>query len=544
MGRVSGLRVGLLCVAAGLQTWAGVKGELVLLVTLTRHGSRAPNIVIDELCPNDEDNRAKYNVPPGQLTENGMEQGLKLGTFLRETYVERTGFLPATLGNGGDSSFSSKFMSDSAERCLQTAQAMGMGLFPNGTGPPGFPNQPVPVQTEQKQFANLLAAAHGACLPQQKADNAAYDATRGKNLIEQSKSITDTIAEACGTPTADYPNANNGKEGLVLAVKDVADMLDFDEQQGLPRLGSVSKKAHEDMTQLAFTLLQERYYSNRRQITYWAGDFPSTLVDDLKAAAKKHGEGHKPKRLYLGYHGHRELLYGVAHLLGWSFDVPGAPTALGTSSIPPATTMLFELHFHTEHKEKEDKTPDTEKAALEDPGDARRLHPEGDTNTKTASQEDQQEDERQGESGYYYVRTYAWTPDFGQQEVVLDACSGADAGEGCPLTTVEAIVLDSIKDTGSWQDICHYVPYKEAETMAQKFVFDASEDAKIPRVSSSATALPDGGSGNPFIRSMTVLGVVAFVALVGYVAWLGVVAAKAKWQGAGGRGGEAYQSVP
>ena len=43
----------------------------------------------------------------------------------------------------------------------------------------------------------------------------------------------------------------------------------------------------------------------------------------------------------------RELLYGVAHLLGWSFDVDEAPTALGTSSIPPATTMVFELHFHS-----------------------------------------------------------------------------------------------------------------------------------------------------------------------------------------------------
>lgn len=47
----------------------------------------------------------------------------------------------------------------------------------------------------QKQFANLLAAAHGACLPQQKADNAAYDSTRGKDLIDQSKSITDVVAE-------------------------------------------------------------------------------------------------------------------------------------------------------------------------------------------------------------------------------------------------------------------------------------------------------------------------------------------------------------
>lgn len=38
----------------------------------------------------------------------------------------------------------------------------------------------------------------------------------------------------------------------------------------------------------------------------------------------------------------------MAHLLGWSFDVEGAPTALGTSSIPPATTMFFELHYHSE----------------------------------------------------------------------------------------------------------------------------------------------------------------------------------------------------
>lgn len=47
----------------------------------------------------------------------------------------------------------------------------------------------------QKEFANMLAAAHGACLPQQKADNAAYDSTRGKNLIDQSRSITDVIAQ-------------------------------------------------------------------------------------------------------------------------------------------------------------------------------------------------------------------------------------------------------------------------------------------------------------------------------------------------------------
>ncbi|CAM9212114.1 unnamed protein product, partial [Hapterophycus canaliculatus] len=120
------------------------------------------------------------------------------------------------------------------------------------------------------------------------------------------------------------------------------------------------------------------------QVTYWAGGLPSTLVNDFRSAATRHSSGQKPKRLYLGYHGHRELLYGLAHLLGWNFDVQGAPTALGTSSIPPTTTMFFELHSHS--------------------GDV---------------QQDQD----------YYIRTYTWTPDYGQQEVVLDACRDVDAGE-------------------------------------------------------------------------------------------------------------------
>ncbi|CAN0202113.1 unnamed protein product, partial [Laminaria digitata] len=80
-------------------------------------------------------------------------------------------------------------------------------------------------------------------------------------------------------------------------------------------------------------------------MTYWAGDLPTQMLKDFHSASKRHSNGDKPKRLYIGYHGHRELLYGLAHLLGWHFDVKGMPKALGTSSIPPATTMFFELHY-------------------------------------------------------------------------------------------------------------------------------------------------------------------------------------------------------
>lgn len=38
-----------------------------LLLVVACRFCKAPNTVIDELCPNNKGNRAKYNVPPGQV---------------------------------------------------------------------------------------------------------------------------------------------------------------------------------------------------------------------------------------------------------------------------------------------------------------------------------------------------------------------------------------------------------------------------------------------------------------------------------------------
>lgn len=36
------------------------------------------------------------------------------------------------------------------------------------------------------------------------------------------------------------------------------------------------------------------------------------------------------------------------------------------------------------------------------------------------------------------------------------------AGTGCPLSALKDAVLNSIVDVGSWQDICHHVPFTQA----------------------------------------------------------------------------------
>ncbi|CAM9706496.1 unnamed protein product [Ascophyllum nodosum] len=506
--------------------WQG-DGELVQLVAITRHGSRAPNAVARELCPANEANRLAYNVPPGQLTESGMRQAYKLGVFIRKTYVESLSFLPPTLEDGRHEHFSSQFVSESATRCLQTAQAMAQGLFPNGTGPPGFPNQPVAVQSEQPPFANLLAAPQGACLSKRKADDKAFDESRGKAIIRNAGNLTDIVAEACGTSVKDYDseNVNGGQEGQVLAVKDMSDMLDFDEYQGLPRFPAMSNETHARYIALAFTLLQERYYSNKKQVTYWAGDLPLTLFENFDAASEQHSMGYKPERLFYSYHGHRELLFALAHLLGWKFDVPGMPTALGMSSIPPATTMFLELHHH-DHGTDTDTDP-------EDNVTAHEFRPASVTGHESA-QGGRHGDEEHENNYEYYIRTYTWTPLFGQKEVVLNVCSDAQPGKGCPLSTLKSAILDGVVNTGSWQDICHHVPFEEAEEMAKKIVYSEGD---------ATDATGQGGSTQPphlTSRLSTVAVAVASTAVMLLI----VLAAKGKCLSSGARRGEKWEILP
>jgi hypothetical protein len=380
--------------------------ELRRLVTLSRHGSRAPNGIVARLCPANQKNLDAYHVPLEQLTEVGMAQLLAVGEHVRQVYGEQHKFLSPTLNGARHAHLETYFRSDAAVRCAQSAVALGFGLYPDGTGPPGFPREPVPVTMQLLKNEHDFAAPKGPCKAVFQADMAVYAKTRAPELLALANDTIAQVSQLCGVNLQDAPTMEGG-EDMVLAVKDVADMFIFDRQQGLPPLQGLSADVSAQLETLAFTNLMERYYSTDRMITYWNGGFPDLLLSNLNAGAHPDEPSAHAYRYY-SYHGHRELLHALGKMLGWDFKFQGLPEALNATSLHPGTTMFFELRAR-----KNAAAP-------------------------------------QGED--YFVETFVWSPATDREQVTLTKCSSPQ----CPLDEFAGIIKSHVARTGTWQEICNY----------------------------------------------------------------------------------------
>jgi hypothetical protein len=386
-------------------------------VTLSRHGSRAPNDVVKTACPRNQANLDAYKVPLTQLTEIGMNQLQAVGEHVRHTYMvdepqHEEAFLSRSLNGVNHSHFETYFRADAATRCSQSATALGYGLYPDGTGPHGFPHQPVPITMQLLENEHAFAAPKGPCKSTMNADLAVYAQARAPELFDQYRDVLDLLGEACGVPIEEIPNVPGG-EDIVMGVKDLADMFVFDHDEGLPLPEGMTVDAREKLEELAFTNLMERYYSTDREITYWVGGFADLLVNTLQGGAVPTAPSHAEYR-YFSFHGHRELLHGLGMMLGWEFHFEGLPVALNVSALHPGTTLFFELRARELTAEEAQEQPDAKEA--------------------------------------YFVRTYMWSPFTEREQIKLTKCSVAD----CPLQEFNQIITGHIARTGTWETICDY----------------------------------------------------------------------------------------
>ncbi|ETI43804.1 hypothetical protein L917_10892 [Phytophthora nicotianae] len=309
--------------------------ELVMLISLSRHGSRAPNPTVKAHCPNNLPNVKAYSVPLEQLTERGMEQMEKVGDHIREVYVNEKGFLSPTFnGPEDDPHFEGYFRADAANRCGQSAISMGYGLYPEGTGPDGYARQPIPVYMQLFENEHDFTA-NGPCWPVMSANNKAYLKGGAAVAIEKHKKTLEALADICGKV---FYTGNDP----VTAIKDVNDMFLFDQDEGHDPAPGLTPELLRDVSELAFQHLLERLYSTPTQITVAIGGFPQLLVRNLREGASPNRNPESPK--YLSYHGHRELMHGLGFMMGMKFNFEGLPQYNGSTPLHPASTLFFELY--------------------------------------------------------------------------------------------------------------------------------------------------------------------------------------------------------
>ena len=314
---------------------------LVSLISLSRHGTRAPNAVVASLCPPMLENMMQYNVPSEQLTEKGMEQMEKLGRHVKEIYIKEKKFLSELLSTSHKTKdylpdcFETYFRADAADRCAQSAISFGRGLYPPGTGPNGTSYQPISVVQELLSDEFTFCAPKNKCKSTLTQDLDQYGKTRALELIQQPqyRQVLTNITSICGVTLDQY------KEDWVMGIKDLTDSFLFDLDQEISPIEGLTFEMRKTIRQLQFTMLMERYYSTPRLVTYWASGFPELLLNNIDQSLLASSEIR-----YYSYHGHRELMYALSMLLGWPLDFPNQPYALNRTAIPPATTYFFEIH--------------------------------------------------------------------------------------------------------------------------------------------------------------------------------------------------------
>lgn len=371
-------------------------------MTLSRHGSRAPNPSVEALCPTQSDNMKFYNVPYAYLTSAGMSQMESLGKHIRQIYVHEKRLLSPSLSDSHtNSTFKpSKYEiyvhADAAPRCAQSALAMGYGLYPDGTGPQPYGKQPLIVVYQKEENEMMFCAPKTKCKAVRDRDLEKYGATRAVELMDYYRDVLDRLGTSCGGVSVEqYPFI--GREDTVLGIKDVVDAFVFDEEQGLPRLPKdLTTSDLQALRQLQFQMLMERYYGTDRMITYWASGFPDTLLDNIYTALHTNDAS---KIRYYSYHGHRELLYAMGLMLGWPYAFHQLPKALNQTAVPSATTLFFEVHSH-----------DSEQ----------------------------------------WLEFFMWTPEGGREAVKLTKCPS----NPCKVSDFEDIIRKHIARTGTVDEIC------------------------------------------------------------------------------------------
>jgi hypothetical protein len=189
-----------------------------------------------------------------------------------------------------------------------------------------------------------------------------------------------------------------------LYVKVAVDGVIFNHDYGLNVLhGKIGSHLMYDLRNISISMLLARFYGTDAQKTYWAMDFPESLLGSLNRTRNGHAHDQRdplrPNQKFQCYVVHRETVYGLAAFFDWDIQIGKLPPG----EVPVSTSFLFMLHRHR--------------------------------------------------SGEYYVKILLWTPYDGTYVMRTKGCSSPHL---CTLDELIAVYQRRIDRTGDWRKLCGF----------------------------------------------------------------------------------------
>ena len=368
--------------------------KLWRLLVLNRHGHRTPNHPYWALCPNDAYNSARYDVQAEDLSGLGMQEEFEFGKYMRAKFGE-------FIGQPFDRE-KVYIRAVGVARCIQSANAIAQGIFPDGFGPQGWlPGRPqfVPVFSDLDEHEYLIDDSQ--CWSKSLQDQIRWYKDYFDEYMKdpQTAAAVDEVIELCG---AQRP-ADNAK--MAVFVKIAVDGIVFNHDYGLTVLrGNVSPQLRASLRNLSMRFLHGRLLTTDEQKTYMSMDFPNQLYNFASTQVEpvKFRDNLRPMQKTQIYVGHREELYALADFFGFHVAVKD----LAPEEVPVAASYIFEIFHQWDRVAQRNQT---------------------------------------------YVKTTLWTPKSGEYSIAIPGCASPRL---CKVEELGKIIQKRNYRTGTWREIC------------------------------------------------------------------------------------------
>ncbi|KAF4672896.1 hypothetical protein FOL47_011247 [Perkinsus chesapeaki] len=227
--------------------------------------------VIAQLEEFDEPVFSKYGAA---LSRIGLAENWESGNYLREQY----GHLLPKSGNGFVNDGSSFFFAERMDRNVASLLSLIQGLYPEGTGQPGYlksrPNI-VPIMTTMHNLDTIMNLPRdGPCKSTYQQDRKKWEAEHVPELRIQQKDLLSKVSAACGVDMTSF------KKPLTWTIKNIADAFSFARNEGLDYdiNSTLSHDVIQQFIDLSHQLVTEEMFGTEQQVTYWMGRMPEILL--------------------------------------------------------------------------------------------------------------------------------------------------------------------------------------------------------------------------------------------------------------------------